>query len=197
MFTHFFTKEIVGTVSPEWPDPLSWWVADKGKESIEWWYENGPKMAARYAEVNGEGRQWQTLARDGHLFLELELDDEIAGVPYKGFLDHATIDNQGYVDVTDLKSGRPPADRGFQVVTYARIIARRYPDLWVRGGTYYDFREGEEHYYPLDSWSWEEIEHIYTDADRGISAGIYLPVVDRHCNWCFVKRHCPYGSKPQ
>jgi PD-(D/E)XK nuclease superfamily protein len=198
-FIRYFTQEIAETADQnagtEWRDPLSWKVAAKGTETIAWWYEQGPKFAHATAVKMTPDRGYTTLALDGKLFIEQEIEYTVAGKPYKGIIDWVTIDKEGYVDVTDSKSGQKPSDRGFQVVTYAHIIQRMYPQLQVRAGTYYDLRTNEETYYPLDRWSWEEIEHVYEMADRGISNGIFLPVVGRHCDWCSAKRICEFGSK--
>lgn len=200
-FTRYFTDQIAETRAVEqggrYADPASWYVGAKGKEPISWWYANGPEYARRYARDNCSARQFHTLALDGKLFVEHRLSYKIAEIPYEGIVDHATLDSHGYVDVVDNKSGAKPSDRGFQVVTYAKVIQAQYPHLKVRGGMYLDMRTGEETYYGIDSWSWPEIEHIYSTADRGITAGIFLPVVGRHCDWCSVKRKCDYGGKRQ
>lgn len=183
---------------PEFQAIADWSAANKGEEDFKWWFKNGQDMAQYYADMNPYGRGFSTvLLEPGKLAIEVELEVMWGSVKDKIIADHLTLDKYGVVDIIDYKSGRrAPQDRGLQVITTAHAVQKLFPHLDVRGGFYYDLRQGKmSRLYETREISEEAIIYLYETMDAAEKSGYYLPRVSSYCSSCYVRTSCVFGGE--
>jgi putative RecB family exonuclease len=185
-------EELTGVARAEWK------AAKSGTENEAWWFEHGAGMARLYANRNPQQRPFKTLRMpDGTLALELEFRADFDGVGVRGFIDHVTIDREGYVDVIDDKSGaNPPTDR-FQLDVYASALEKAY-DLVPARVAYANAREQKKGSH-LTTYAWDGSRRLPTTEriqrmDRAERDRVYLPVVGKQCSYCNVRKSCMFGG---
>lgn len=197
-FSNALVQAIIDELAVSEVDSSSWRAAAKGTEGEEWWFTNGAKMARLYARNNPPDRPFKTLILpDGEPAIEMPFKIAAGNVWVEGFIDHLTIDNNGYVDVVDFKSGsRRPVGK-FQLELYAAAV-EKFLGVRVARVSYYMTRPRSDGQH-LSSYSWTPdrlpfIEHQVMEMDRAERAGIYLPVVTSFCGGCGVREYCPFGG---
>lgn len=175
-----------------------WRVANKGKETVEWWREAGADMAYDYVAHNPPAeREWQTLVMpDGRPVIEYEFSLPLPGVavPVKGYIDHARRYRNGDIVVVDYKTGSRAPTSTFQLLTYAEALSAELAPFGLRvtWGGYWLARRAE-----LATVDLEErhrpggLAYQYGTMDRAERAGLYLAQPSPFCGGCGVKAQCP------
>lgn len=179
-----------------------WRVANKGKETVDWWREAGADMAYDYVRENDPStRPWHTLVLPtGQPVIEFEFLLDLPGVsvPIRGFIDHARAYPAagGGIDimVVDYKTGarRPP--HTVQLPTYARALDHLLQPFGMRvgWGGYWMARKAELETIDLDREHRPgELEYQYAIMDRAERAGLYLAQPSPFCGGCGVRAQCP------
>src|SRR6185295_1918759 len=95
VFRNTFETEIVQAESdwlgdrvadPAHP-PVPWRVAARGKEDDAWWREHGAEMTRAYIMQSEDDQTELAATPDGQPAVEVEFMVDIAGIPFKGFID--------------------------------------------------------------------------------------------------------------
>lgn len=195
---HHFTEEIVSTTLKSGMGPDKWKVAQRGRETREWWLDKGPEMMATYVEQQQYRQSIILPLDDDALALELGLltAPDVFGVPVKMFLDQAHYYPKTHdIEVRDLKTGRIPHDP-LQLQTYGVALAHTpalLPDQ-VRNiyGSNWDARKGDT----TPAISITKVDHNQTNyrykaAAAAIARRDFEPRPTMLCGSCDVRAYCP------
>jgi hypothetical protein len=176
-----------GRASKEYPN----------KEDREFWLKNGPKWVLQYRRFLAAS-PWQVwLTPDGEPAIELELEWFLEDIPVKGYIDRI-YENvvTGALLIVDLKTGAREPMGTKQLVTYHNGLRALWKEQgWhseaPRYGSYYMARSGlltsPEVVADLDDG---RLEFDYSNARKGIEAGIFLPSKSTLCGSCNVRAYC-------
>lgn len=181
------------------PDAASttWRAANKGKETGQWWFDNGPEMAAAYvSHALRSGDRPLMLGADSPA-LELALVADVGGVRTIGYLDHVAVNHaERTIKIKDYKTGsRLPTDPA-QLLTYGTLIATLPADLLPAGyrvtGEYWAARKATvAGTRALTGPAVDANAERFAEFDRAERAGVYLPSPSSFCGGCPVRSHCP------
>lgn len=165
------------------------------KKDYNWWLEFGPQMIEGW--INWKAEMDWTLATmpDGTPGIEIDLEQEMAGRPFKGFIDRLYITGMGDLVIVDLKSGNLPSNN-LQLGTY-RVGLMRQHGLVADWGAYWMGTTGQlTQLKDLTRYSEGYIDHLYEMAWRGIGTGVFLPSLSSGCVTCGVRKFCrPFGGE--
>lgn len=190
------TAAMERSVGGEYADPSTWMAADKGKEDLSWWMDKGTSMARLYAYRNPPGRRYRTMKMpDGKWGMEVHfIHTWPNGVRTQGYIDNISIDDDDVVDIVDYKAGKTRPG-GIQIIEYLHVVRSILgSDTTIRGGTYYDLRNGQySRVYTEDELSPEDIGEVYRQAQMAELNGVYLPNVGLHCKRCSFQKDCQFG----
>lgn len=159
------------------------------KKDYDWWLEFGPVMIDMWAEWRDES-DWEIATMpDGSPGIEVDLSVDVAGRPFKGFIDRVFLTPNGQVVIVDLKTGALPPGQS-QLTTYGVGLWRQH-GLRAEWGAYWSGTSGQlSRMKDLTVLPDGFIDHQYEMAWRGIEAGVYLPNVTSMCVTCGVRRAC-------
>lgn len=205
-FTDAFDAELeAGQVTQ--PDLAKWKAGGRrtkekpNKEDVPFWHAYGRELMDLYIQWRADTcEKWEIATVPGKgLAIEIEVTSPVGGVPMKGYIDRVLRDREsGQLVVVDIKTGSRMPSSPMQLALYSvqveELIAE--PALW---GAWYDARKGTLGE-PIDLSVWTEglLGHVYSNLDRAITAGIFLPNIDSHCTGCGVAKFCVYqgGREP-
>lgn len=165
------------------------------KKDYAWWLEFGPQMIEGWADWKVEMGWTLATMPDGSPGIEVDLNQPMAGRPFKGFIDRLYFTGTGELVIVDLKSGNVPAN-DLQLGEY-RVGLMRQHGLVADWGAYWMASTGQltsmKH---LTKYTEGFIDHLYEMAWRGIEAGVYMPALGSQCvSLCGVKDYCrPFGG---
>lgn len=163
-----------------------------GKKSIEWWSDNGPIMIQKWLDFRaGDGSGWEIAwPDDENPGIETELNFTLPGdIPVRGFIDRLFELPSGNVAVVDLKTGRIP-ETAEQLGLY-KVGLELVHGLTAEWGYYWSPDKGCGEPYDLRRYTPQYFGRLFSDAARGINAGVFLPHPANSCkNWCGVSRFC-------
>lgn len=168
------------------------------KKDYDWWLQFGPVMLNNWRTWRDESDWTIAMMPDGKPGIEVALDCEVAGKPFRGFIDRVFRTPSGQLVIVDLKTGTLPLGT-LQLSTYAVGLERQY-GLSAEWGAYWSGQTGELSYMKdLTGMSQPLIDHLYEMAWRGIDAGVFLPSLSSNCRACGVNEHCRYwgGDKAE
>lgn len=170
-----------------------WRVANRGKETVAWWRDALPPMAADYV-LHEQGRRDEVATLGGVLAVELEWTATLAGWPMRGTVDQVRVFPGGDVLILDPKSGRNTPDTPFQLAVYAAglVAAGLLPNLDRVFGAFYDARNAQQvGGRLLDSQvpaALSLIDRAGTDLSGG--PGTSPARLGVPCSWCPVRSVC-------
>jgi len=168
-----------GRASKEWPN----------KRDRDWWLHHGPGFVDAWVEWREE-YDWELLTMpDGMPAIELDLETEVAGRKFRGYLDRAYVKPTGEIIVVDLKTGKSPGSY-LQLGTYRLAMKLRY-GLDVPLGAYWLAETGlltED--IDLTVFTDEYMTNLYAMAGRGIDAQVFMPNTNAFCSSCAVRPFC-------
>lgn len=161
------------------------------KRDYDWWLQFGPVMLNSWREFRDESDWVIAMMPDGAPGIEVALDCDVAGRPFKGFIDRVFLTPDGQVVIVDLKTGALPTG-SLQLSTYAVGLERKY-GLRAEWGSYWSGQTGQLSYLKdLTRLNEPMIDHLYLMAWRGIDAGVFLPALTSNCKTCGVRDYCRY-----
>ena len=183
------------------PDESKWKVAGRGRESVAFWREAGPRMVAGYIEWRlNSANALRIASLNGVAGIEIELVSKFGDVEVVAFADRVVEDTRtGVLAVTDLKTGsRMPTDPK-QIGQYSLQLEEIFgvPVSW---GAYYNARAGFlQEPVDLTGYTRELFTEKYTELDRKVTAGEFEPTITNLCKTCGVRKWCVYqgGSEPE
>lgn len=202
VFTDEFEREL-DDIRAIYPDESTWRRAGRptkdkpNKEDITWWHTAGREMLVDYIKWREDYADvWELASINGEPAIEVEVIEPLGGIPMKGWIDRvfrSKID--GRLVVVDLKSGSRTPASPMQLATYSVQLEPMLGGEQVLWGAWYDARKGSLGE-PINLARWSEplLGKVYTDLDRGITAGIFLPNIDSHCNNCGVAKFCIFNG---
>jgi hypothetical protein len=199
-FVRNFVREVEKTAARD-GDPAEWRAAAQGREDASWWIERGQEMARLYIERNPPTRPFTTLVMpDGNLGLEVPFEGALGPHLVRGFIDHVTLDSQGYVDIVDDKTGKVPEDP-FQLDLYAAAWEALYGNRVARTNYYLARpigpRAARQEHTITRPWEPERADAVISRLDRVAAheaTGAFIPVVSNLCKSCDVRASCEYGG---
>lgn len=136
---------------------------------------------------------------------EQYVEDNLDGIPVRGFMDRVDVAPTGEVRIVDYKTGKKPAPRFqasalFQMRFYALVYWRQHdhiPEqlrlmyLKVKDSLYLQPRKAE-----LVATQ-RTLERIWYQITRDGQHGNFAPKKGTLCNWCSFQSICPaFGGKP-
>lgn len=172
------------------------------KEDRDFWLKNGPKWVLQYRRFLATS-PWQTwITPDGQPAVELVLEWPVAEIPVKGYIDRVWENVvTGVLLIVDLKTGAREPMGVKQLVTYHNGLqalwrAQGWSGDAPRYGSYYMARSGlltsPEDVADLDDG---RLAYDFSNARKGIEAGIFLPSKSNLCPSCNVRDYCrEYGG---
>lgn len=172
-----------GRKTKAWPDG----------ETIEFWMASGFDQIERYLEWI-EATDWDiATVPDGRPAIEWDAQVMLGGFPTRLVIDCIYQNRAGELIVVDYKSGSHNPSSPEQLGLYATALELTYGPQWrPRWGAYYMTRRAEllklEN---LDKWTNAYFGYQLASMEVGITAGLYPPTIDDHCNWCSVSAYCP------
>lgn len=198
-FTDIF-EALLDELRVKFPDESTWRAAGKAtkakpeKENVAFWREYGRELVGKYLLWRvSTADTWEIASVNGAPGIEVEVTSPLGGVPMKGYVDRvlrSLVD--GRLLVMDLKSGSRVPSSPMQLATYSIQLEEKMgePVLW---GGFYMARSGVmTEPINLAPFTAQLLGKVYSDLDRSIEAGIFMPVVDDHCKGCAVRRFCVY-----
>lgn len=176
------TEQIRGAGKPTKANP-------RGEDEL-WWLENGPPMVQRWIDwrKRSDWKIWHT--PDGVPGIELALEADFDGTPFKVIIDRVFITPAGTIVIVDLKSGARKPESDLQLAFCAATIQLVY-GVDAHHGAYWDARSGEltpvanlQHLSPplLKYW----VGQFAQARDKGI----FLPNISNRCKACGVRSYC-------
>jgi len=174
-----------GRKSNQWPN----------KENRDWWLWHLPGMVESWRTWRNNNPWHIWVTPDGTPAIELEVRIELGEgadkVNILGFIDRVfEVPVTGRLIVLDLKSGSSTPSTTHQLGLYRLGIWQKFGML-ADFGTFYSARTGmtgEVH--SLDEWTEDRFEFEYGATKQMIRKGLFVPNVDRHCDWCSVRDAC-------
>ena len=171
-----------GRASKEWPD----------KKNIAWWLHNGPVFAAGWARWIEAMPLEIWITPEGKPAIELEVVTVVGpNERTKGYIDRVLAEpgSNDPVYVVDLKTGDKESGSA-QLGKYREDIRAKF-GLVVPKGFFWYAKEGQAGTtYNLNAYSARRDQWLYQQVGRRKRAGVFLPVIDRHCDWCGVRPYC-------
>lgn len=172
------------------PDMSTWRSANRGKEDVDWWQGEGPRMVWAFIDWWRDAGL-RVFQQDDELYLEHVFEVELGGVLVKAIPDALVIDEHGQVDILDYKSGRREPAGSLQLGVYKAAVAEGL-GLTATWGLYYMTRKAALAARDLTAWTPVNIGEMFADFDSREKAGHYPPKPGNHCRFCGVKPHCTY-----
>lgn len=163
-----------------------------GKQTIEWWMDNGPKMVQAWMDWRAAyGWQlWET--PDGTPAVEVHLNVSLPNeVPVKMFIDRIMVSPAGQLVVLDLKTGRIP-ETAEQLGLYAWGIEQTWGEMFRPDWGYY-WNPTKGHGTPLDlsMYTGDYFAEVAQGVIAGVGAGAFLAKPMNGCaRWCGVAKFC-------
>jgi hypothetical protein len=176
------TWRAAGRASKEWPD----------KENDKWWLHHGPRMVRNWRRFI-TGAAWQVaLTPDGSPAVEIDLDTEMGGVPFKGYIDRVIEDAFGNLYIVDLKTGSRDPMNDEQLGEYHVALDKKYNGNWTpQFGAYFMNRKGTTtQIVDLTKFADGRLEHDFSKVWTAIQADVFVPKVGPLCGSCGVRRYC-------
>jgi RecB family exonuclease len=167
--------------------------ANPDGENVEWWYENGFKFVESWIEWR-ENSKWKiwTLP-DGQPAIEVVLDIEFGGIPFKGAIDRVFETEDGELVILDLKTGSRTPSTDFQLEVYACMLERAY-GIRPKWGCYWMARTGQTSLsVDLSKFTLKKLDTVVAQFQKAREHNIYLPNFDG-CKMCSLKEYCDYKS---
>jgi putative RecB family exonuclease len=135
---------------------------------------------------------------------ELRADDvEVAGVPFKGFIDRVDLTPNGF-KVVDYKTGKVPQnitrfgdDHGDQIRLYAEVIRVLHGKFPVEGGLHYT-KFGKYRSVPLNKTSMNKVlakfKKSWVDLNVYTERAAFPTKTSALCGWCPLVNSCPAAA---
>jgi len=159
-------------------------------EDISWWLTEGPKMVDFWTQFrNDSGYQIFTLP-DGRPSIEVEMNEEINGIPMKAIFDRLLVTPNGELIIVDIKTGsREPASKT-QMGIYA-IMCEKAFGIRPVGGAYWMARTGElTDLVTLDQFTEQRLASWVTNFAKAVENDIFIPAPGIMCGTCGVNNAC-------
>lgn len=201
VYLEHFAREIENAVVEGAGHPDTW-LAAGGKEDGAWWSVAGPGMAELYVQRNPPSRPFKTWTTpDGALALEVEIELQLGDRMVSGRLDHITIDDAGYVDIQDEKSGSSLPQDPYQLELYAVLVKRAF-GVDISRLHYYHARpipdRSVRQWLVTRQWDPTRTAAVIDRAERTAkqleNPDALIPVVSNMCKACPMRRHCAFGG---
>lgn len=159
------------------------------KRDYDWWLEFGPKMVENWIEFRRETDWTLATMPDGSPGIEVDLYADVAGRPFKGFIDRVFLTPEGQVVIVDIKTGTLPLGQ-LQLATYAVALERQH-GLRAEWGAYWHPVSGISYLKDLTKHDADWIDSQYEMAWNGIEAEVFMPNVGSACtSFCGVRKFC-------
>lgn len=161
-----------------------------GKKNLDWWFDNGPIMIQKWLDWRAEVGWEIAWPDDQNPGIETELNFTLPGdIPVRGYIDRVFELPGGKLAVVDLKTGRIP-ETAEQLGLY-KVGLELVHGLTAEWGYYWSPDKGHGEPRDLRRYTPEYFGRLFSDAARGINAGVFLPHPANSCkNWCGVSRFC-------
>ncbi len=131
---------------------------------------------------------------------ELDIEVEIAGVPFRGIVDRIDLDDHGRV-ISDYKSGRAPsprfaADRLTQVLLYAAAVHADTGAMPTRARLLYLGQKIVDIDVTVDNIAEAvgELQDTWSRLNAACDSGSFEARTGPLCGWCPFVEGCPEGS---
>lgn len=202
-FLSLFKAEVDKLAGESGTSPEGWRVASKGKETRQWWEDEGGTMSAQYLLNRAQwGSRHQLVALpDGKPAVEVGFTVDVGGVVLKGYIDQVWRDRQsGGLVVRDLKAGSRKPASSFQLGVYSAALPSVLPGLGApetpTAGSYYMARKAED--VPVNlggpATSRKTVEYRARQTAMADAAGIFIPRPSEFCVACPFYAMCPAVS---
>lgn len=160
------------------------------KEDRAWWMEHGPKMVEGWTVFRQQSGYQLWTTPEGAGAIELEMNQQVNGVPVKAILDRLMVAPTGELVIVDIKTGSKEPAGHTQLGIYAIMVEKTFgirPQL----GAYFMARTGElsepvnlEHYTENRFGSWVKGFEI------AVTNNVFIPSVGFMCGTCSVRDAC-------
>lgn len=199
-FADMFDLELDKTAAETEVPREQWKAASSGKETVQWWFDKGPEMAAKYVEHALKSGDRPLMLGNDAPALELKLTGWVGGVATVAYLDHVAVNHsERRIKIKDYKTGsRLPVDPA-QLLTYGTLLrtlpADLLPPSYEVHGEYWAARKGTvSGSKPLAPAAMLANAQRFDEFDKAERAGIYLANPTTFCSACPVKSSCPIMS---
>ena len=124
----------------------------------------------------------------------------------QGYIDRVDAPAADRVELIDYKTGRVPTQPvldsegsavKLQMACYRLASEHLYPGKQARMTVVYADHNFFPMQVPLSAEALEETRWLIRDTIAGIESGKFDPKIDRHCDWCEVRRACPVWKTPE
>lgn len=177
----------------KWSSEISKWVPEEKLKQIRWnaWWcvENIWKLE-KPEDVRPSG-------------CETEVNVAISGVQIKGFIDRWSTSDDGFLTITDYKTGKTPkpqyrADKYQQLIIYALAVEEM--DIGVVKNVELLFlKDGDRVAKEITQDDKNEVRNVLVETrkqiDDSCATGNFETRPSRLCDWCSFKPICPYWNK--
>lgn len=164
-----------------------------GEDIDVWRDELGPELCQLYTDFKWpDGWEIATdlppddLGRTTGIEYHAELLDPL----WQGYYDRIFRDRLGNLIVVDLKTWQ---QRRTSAQLQEYMVAGQMLGMRTVEGAYYSARKGELDGPHPCKWDAETFCNYVQLHQMNIESGLYLPVVDDHCNWCSVRENCVFA----
>lgn len=159
-------------------------------EDATWWLTEGPKQVDRWVQFRKDSGYQLFKLPDGRPAIEVEMNQEVSGVPVKAVLDRLFVTPNGELIVVDIKTGsREPASK-MQMGIYAIMVEKTFGVRPV-GGAYWMSRTGElTDTVNLDNFTEPRLGSWVKNFEKAIDNNIYIPAPGFMCGTCGVNSAC-------
>ena len=159
-------------------------------EDATWWLTEGPKQVDRWVQFRKDSVYQLFKLHDGRPAIEVEMNQEVSGVPVKAVLDRLFVTPNGELIVVDIKTGsREPASK-MQMGIYAIMVEKTFGVRPV-GGAYWMSRTGElTDTVNLDNFTEPRLGSWVKNFEKAIDNNIYIPAPGFMCGTCGVNSAC-------
>lgn len=162
------------------------------KKDYDWWLEFGPKMVDSWISWTKRTDLELAYLPDGTPAIEVPLEADVAGEPFRGYIDRVYRRPDGEYVIVDLKTG---AETGLLQLGSYRVALKRQYGIEANLGGYWSALKGELGWiYDLSVFSESYVDAQYEMAWRGIRAGVFLASPGNFCNACDGKPFCRAGG---
>jgi RecB family exonuclease len=124
----------------------------------------------------------------------------------QGYIDRVDALSADHVELIDYKTGRVPTQPvldsedsavKLQMACYRLASERLYPGKQATMTVIYTDHNFFPMHVALPAETLEETRWLIRDTIAGIESGRFDPKIDRHCDWCEVRRNCPVWKTPE
>jgi PD-(D/E)XK nuclease superfamily len=159
-------------------------------EDATWWLTEGPKMVDRWVQFRNDSGYQLFKLPDGRPAIEVEMNQDVNGVPVKAVLDRLFVTPNGELIVVDIKTGsREPASKT-QMGIYAIMVEKTFGVRPV-GGAYWMSRTGElTDTVNLDNFTEARLGSWVKNFEKAVMNDIYIPAPGFMCGTCGVNAAC-------